>query len=114
MPVSDLIALGIGLVAVTLLTVSVFADVGWLKRARIWIAGLLALLAAYVGGRLVERDEVTDEPIDPKPDTPDTSPRHRVVEVERERERADDDVPASAGAGSSGRLERLEDIAGRE
>lgn len=94
-----------------MLTVSVFADVGWLKRSRIWMAGLLALLAAYVGGRLVERDEEEDEPDKPQ-ESPGVNPRERMVEVERERDA--DDVPTSAGSGASGRLDRLEDIAGRE
>lgn len=111
----DLVALGIGLVAVTLVIVSFFVQADWLKRARIWLAGLVAVVLAYVLGRTVDSDkpqEVNDEQ-DTPPDYA-SDPQARVVEVERNRADAERDAAANAESGANGRLERFKDIAGRE
>jgi len=84
MTITDLIISGCVLVAIVLLGVSVKTP--WIARLRWWLAGIIAVGAAYLAGR-IQPEDAHEKPKDPDKtpvDPPDA--RARRVDVERARD----------------------------
>ena len=85
MTITDLIISGCVLVAIVLLGVSVKTP--WIARLRWWLAGIIALAAAYLTGR-IQPEDAHEKPKNDPDKTPVDPPdaRARRVDVERARD----------------------------